>query len=198
MPALMVSCNKCGCALPAGFANQTELAPCPACGVLLQVAVFPAWLRPAQTGRDGEAILTEGETACFYHSQKRAVVPCDACGRFLCALCDCELQEQHLCPACLESGPKKGRIKNLENHRTLHDGFALTLAIVPMVLCFYITLITAPITLYLAIRNWNAPTSILPRTKIRFVIAILLAAAQLVGWACFIYLLATKLQTGNP
>ena len=34
-----------------------------------------------------DALLSEGESSCFYHPNKRAVVPCDQCGRFLCTLC---------------------------------------------------------------------------------------------------------------
>ncbi len=133
-------------------------------------------------------MLLEGESTCFYHTEKRALLPCQGCGRFLCALCDCELNGEHFCPPCLESGVTKGRIKSLENRRIKHDSIALTLAIAPM-LVFYITIVTAPVTLYLSIRHWNSPISIVPRTKIRFILAIALSTLQIVGWVVLVFFL---------
>ena len=84
----------------------------------------------------------------------------------------------------------KGKIKSLENHRTLYDSIALSLAIYPL-LIFYFTIITAPMTLYVAIRYWNAPRSIVHRTKIRYIFAIIIATLQIVGWGVGIYFLVT-------
>jgi hypothetical protein len=173
--------------------NQPDLTPCPACRVPLQIEIFPALFRPAARGRGGEALMVEGESSCFYHPQKKAAVPCDGCGRFLCALCDCELHGEHFCPACLETGRQKGRIKHLENQRTLYDAIALSLATLPL-LIFYFTIVTAPIALYLAIRYWNAPMSIVHRTKARLVLAILLATAQIAGWGIGAYFFFTRVK----
>jgi len=174
--------------------NQPDLAPCPACGVPVQVEIFPALFRPTARGRGGEALMAERESSCFYHPQKKAVVPCQGCGRFLCALCDCELHGEHFCPACLEVGRQKGRITRLENKRMLYDGVALSLAILPL-LIFYFTIITAPMALYIAIRYWNAPRSIVHRTRIRLVLAILLATLQIVGWGIGIYFLTAAFKS---
>jgi hypothetical protein len=174
-----------------GVFNQPEFGPCPACGVLLQVEVFPALFRKISTGRSGEAIMVEGESSCFYHPQKKAVLPCDGCGRFLCALCDCLFDGRHFCPACLETGKSKGKIQNLENQRTLYDGIALALAIFPMII-FYFTIITAPMALFVAIRYWKAPQSILRRTKIRFIAAIVVSLLQIAGWITLFIFLATR------
>ena len=80
------------------------------------------------TGSIGEAIVVEGEAACFYHPGKRATVPCGVCGRFLCALCDLELNGRHVCPACLETSRRKGDLRNLDTRRMLYDSAALSLA----------------------------------------------------------------------
>lgn len=190
MNTSLVQCPKCNAWLLEGVFNQPALSPCPACSVPLQIEIFPALFRPITPGQSGETILVEGESSCFYHPEKKAVRPCDGCGRFLCALCDCELHGQHFCPACLETGKTRGKIKTLEHQRTLYDNIALSLAIYPL-LIFYFTLITAPVTLFVAIRYWNAPRSLVPRTKIRYVIAIILALAQISGWTMlFAYLAA--------
>jgi hypothetical protein len=190
MNTSLVQCPKCQAWLLDGVFNQTELSPCPACGVPLQVEVFPALFRRINPGQSGETIMVEGESSCFYHPQKKAVRPCQGCGRFLCALCDCELNGQHFCPACLEAGKTKGKIKSLENQRTLYDGIALSLAIYPM-LIFYFTLVTAPIALFVAIRYWNAPRSLVRRTKIRYITAIILASMQIAGWGLLFFTIAS-------
>ena len=124
------------------------------------------------------------EASCFYHPQKKAVVPCDSCGRFLCALCDVELHDEHLCPNCLESGRKKGNLKHLDKERILYDNIALRVAIYPLILFFFwfVTIITAPAAIVLSIWYWKRPSSVLPRTKIRFILAILIAFAQIGAW----------------
>jgi len=190
MNTSLVQCPKCQAWLLDGVFNQTELSPCPACGVPLQVEVFPALFRRINPGQSGETIMVEGESSCFYHPQKKAVRPCQGCGRFVCALCDCELNGQHFCPACLEAGKTKGKIKSLENQRTLYDGIALSLAIYPM-LIFYFTLVTAPIALFVAIRYWNAPRSLVRRTKIRYITAIILASMQIAGWGLLFFTIAS-------
>ncbi|HYG77782.1 MAG TPA: hypothetical protein VEK08_22440, partial [Planctomycetota bacterium] len=143
--------------------------------------VFPALFRKIETGQAGETVLVDTDATCFYHTQKKAVVPCDGCGRFLCALCDMALNDQHLCPRCLESGAKRGKMKNLQNRRIMYDSIALSAAILPL-LVFYLTFITAPLTLYWCARYWKAPGSLVPRTKVRFVIAAIVATLQIGGW----------------
>ncbi|HUA39338.1 MAG TPA: hypothetical protein VMA35_13180 [Candidatus Sulfopaludibacter sp.] len=189
MNSSLVQCPKCQAWLLEGVFNQPELSPCPACGVPLQIEVFPALFRNQSVGRSGEAILIEGESSCFYHPQKKAVIPCQGCGRFLCALCDCELNGQHFCPSCLEAGKNRGKIKNLENQRTLYDNIALSLAVYPL-LIFYFTLVTAPAALFVAIRYWNAPRSMVHRTKTRSVAAIILASLQIAGWGLLFFAIA--------
>jgi hypothetical protein len=186
-----IQCPECRAWLFDGIINQPELAPCPACGAPLQIEVFPALFRKFKAGQSGEAVLVEGESSCFYHPQKKAMLPCDGCGRFLCALCDCELNGQHFCPACLEAGKAKGKIKNVDNERTLYDSVALSLAVYPLLL-FYFSLITAPMALYVAIRYWKAPQSILRRTKIRYIAAITISLLQISGWAIFFIAVSTR------
>src|SRR6266581_110809 len=134
MHSQTISCPKCNTVLPEFFFNHGETAPCPGCKSLLQVEVFPALFKPIAEGKPGETILVEGEASCFYHPQKRAVIHCAACGRFLCGLCDVELNDEHLCPVCLEAGRKKGKLTQLETRRTLYDSSALLLSVFPLIL----------------------------------------------------------------
>ena len=109
MNSFQLLCPKCKTPLREDMLNREQLAPCPACAAPLQVQIFPALFRPLQMGRSGESLVLETESSCFFHPQKKAVVHCEGCGRFLCGLCDCELHGQHFCPQCLETGKKKGK-----------------------------------------------------------------------------------------
>jgi len=188
MNSFQLLCPKCKTPLREDMLNREQLAPCAACAAPLQVQIFPALFRPLQMGRSGESLVLETESSCFFHPQKKAVVHCEGCGRFLCGLCDCELHGQHFCPQCLETGKKKGKIKSIENERTLYDSIALGLAVAPLLL-FYITFLTAPAALYVSIRYWKAPRSIVRRTNIRLILTVILASLQIVGWVVAIIML---------
>lgn len=188
--SLTIECMNCGTPLrPEDFQSSTLLL-CPRCPAIQMAEIFPAFYRKPAPAQAGAPIMVEGESSCFYHPQKKAAVTCDGCGRFLCALCEVEYSGQHLCPACIEAGQTKKKIATLETKRVLYDDIALSLAILP-VITVYLTLFTAPAALYYSIRYWNSPRSILPRTRVRFMLAIVLALLQIGGWialGCAIYL----------
>ena len=133
MNSPLVQCPKCRGFLLEGVFNRQDLVPCPLCETLLEVEVFPAFFRRINPGKNAEALIVEGESSCFYHPEKKAVVPCGGCGRFLCALCDCELNGQHLCPSCLEAGRTKGKIKEAprKSARVRYDRIALATVVFP-------------------------------------------------------------------
>ena len=187
----MIRCTKCMAPLRQLLFNTTGLVPCPSCNEPIHVDAFPAMLRRLPEGTSGETLLTEDEAGCFYHPNKKAVISCSSCGRFLCALCDVEFNGRHLCTSCLEAGKKKRKIKNLENHRTLYDSIALGLAIIPMLLFVWPSLLTAPAVVFIVFRYWKAPTSIIPRTKIRLIAALFIALIQIMGWSVVLYKLIT-------
>jgi LSD1 subclass zinc finger protein len=186
MNGATVTCGACRQPLPAELWNSAVAVACPACQATLRALVFPALLRPAPRGEAGARVLTDGEASCFYHPQKKAALVCDRCGRFLCNLCDVDLAGEHVCPGCLQSGVGKGRLERLEARRVLYDDIALGLAVWPVVFCGYLWPVTAPLALYYAIRYWNAPGSLVPRSKARFIWAIVLAGLELVIVAALI------------
>ncbi len=181
MSGSVVACTKCNTPLANELLNAAGFLPCPACQASLQVWAFPALLRPAQVGATGERILVEGEASCFYHPQKRATIPCEACGRFLCSVCDVDLNGQHLCPSCIQSGRDKGKLTQLDTKRTIYDSIALSTAVVPL-LMWPLTLISAPVAIYYAILSWKRPGSLLPRFRWRAYLALFFAGAEIVGW----------------
>jgi hypothetical protein len=175
-----ISCTHCHKLIPPRYYNTSDLIPCPSCQAPVKIDVFPALYQDLRPGEEGETLI-EDQASCFYHPQKKAVVPCDHCGRFLCALCNVKFGGRHLCPACLETGKKKGRIVNLDRHRLLYDGTALRLALFPII-TVWLTIVTAPIAIYLSIRHWNSPRSVVRRTRVRFILAIVISGLQILAW----------------
>lgn len=180
------SCSKCSTLLPPDFINSGEFVECPICSSPVRVELFPAYFRELAKGSAGEALVIDTEASCFYHPQKKASVVCASCGRFLCALCDLELEGAHYCSSCLETAKEKGKIATIENRRHLYDDIALLLSL-GGILIFYFSPVTAPISIYLAVKHWKKPTSIVRRqSKWRFITAIVLSSLQLLGWLALI------------
>jgi hypothetical protein len=181
-----MTCPHCHSALPGTLCNTGAPVHCPACDSRIQVEIFPALFNSTGTGPAAEAILEEGISSCFFHEQKKAVVSCGGCGRFLCSLCDLELNGEHLCPRCLHSGAEKGRRPELETRRAIYDSAALSTALLPLMM-WPVTLVTAPVAIYLAILSFLRPSSLIPRTRIRAYLALAFALLELGGWAALFF-----------
>jgi hypothetical protein len=149
------------------------------------VELFPAILKPIGQGRLGENLASDSESSCYYHPNKRAATFCSACGRFLCSLCEIQLGGKCLCPTCLENGRQSESLQELVTQRTLHDSVALSFAALPL-LVWPITMITAPVALYLSITGWKKPRSLVRRNRIRLLFAMLIALAQIATWVAVV------------
>ena len=182
-PSASLSCPKCRASLPENLAPPGSPRACGSCGQPVEGLVFPAYYRPLASGKAAETLVALEDAGCFYHPQSRAQVPCDACGRFLCALCDIELGGQHLCPACVNSGSKKKRLHQLDGNRVLYGGIALMVGFLPLIVFWPLTIVTGPLTIFIAIYGWRKPLSLTGPNRLSYVLAIILGLLQIVGWA---------------
>lgn len=185
----MLSCTKCWALLDTSTVSSAAVLRCPACASAIEVIAFPALFRGGQVSRSVELSASEDLASCFYHTTKRASVACTRCGKFLCALCSLEVSSEVWCPACLSHGAAEKRVAALETRRTLWDTVALGCAVLPTIffVFFYFWIFTAPATIFLSIRYWSRPSSIIPRTKVRFIVAMLIALLQLTALAFLVY-----------
>lgn len=147
----------------------------------MRADLFNAFYRPADSGATLDHIQEQGQAECYNHPGRPAKVPCGQCGRLLCELCAVELDGRNLCFDCVKTGRDDRQVARLDTRCTHYDSMALTLALVPMLFVFP-TIVTAPATLYVALRYWKRPSTVLPRSRWRFIVAILLAVAQMAGW----------------
>jgi hypothetical protein len=200
-------CPRCGRDLPAG-AFEPGGASCSSCQTYVEAAVFPALFRKAASSLY-EPVVSD-EAACFFHADRIAVSSCARCGRFLCALCRISWADgEEVCTACLEiatqsktpglSPPQPdAQPSALASSRFHYDSLALAIATVP-VLTWVFSLLTAPLALGFALFTWRRQSSIVPRTKLRFIAAILCSLLTIAGWVVFwIYIARRAAHPASP
>ncbi|MBF0226348.1 MAG: hypothetical protein HQK76_12915 [Desulfobacterales bacterium] len=177
-----MKCTKCKSNLSNDFFNTHQFSICPICNSALMVYTFPAFYDNNLQSNSEHVIIDSHRASCYFHPKKEAEITCSSCGRFLCKLCRIDLNGNNLCIACLESIKNKKKMDVLENHRTIYSKVALGLAVLPMLFVFP-TLITAPMSIFVSIRYWKHPSSLVRKSKLGFVLAILISSLQLLGWA---------------
>lgn len=181
----------CRTELPWSSFNAPNPSPCPVCGIETAVTVFPSYYNPPPRQAVSDSVLIDGEAACFHHPNRKAVVACESCGRFLCALCHVNFGGQNFCAACIETGRKKDRITSGTNRRVRYDDQAIALSVYPLVL-FPVTIITAPAALAIAIRRWKSPMSIFGRSRSKLVLASILSTIEIAAWVTGAFYLYNK------
>lgn len=203
-PDSAFNCANCHAALPESLVNRGETA-CPHCGTVVMVHVFPAMSQPVKPSRVGEPMMVENESSCYSHASKRAEQVCDSCGRFVCALCDLKMGDRHICPACLEKNIEEQSMGTFVSRRVHHDSIALwlTLAPLPLLTCFwFLAIILAPLmyflggyAIFLGIRHWRTPQSVVKRRRWRFLLAAVLAVLQITVWTVMLVYMINMMIT---
>lgn len=182
-------CPKCRVSLATDNLRRDRFVACFGCGSSLRSVAFPA-LHRQPPATEAEAVVISGDASCFFHATKRAKSTCDQCGRFLCALCEVEVRDQKLCPACVTLGRNSGELTQLETSRARWDSRCLNLAVFPL-LFWPVTVVTAPAVLILIFKFWKSPGSLINPSKWRYVVAGLFAALEVVGCAAFVIAMIT-------
>lgn len=157
------------CATPLAL----DSAICPGCRAPVTALVFPALNIRPQTAT--ALPLSDGEASCFYHERKKALVACDQCGRFLCGLCQVDWVGENWCPNCIEAR------QSLVTRAVMYDSMALQLAVFPLLLWPF-TIVTGPVALYIAVRHWRSPGSLVRRTRLRVYLAAGIASLEIAAW----------------
>jgi len=177
----LLDCARCRLTVDAGTLGRAKPVKCPHCDKRVRVEVFPALVRNPAAAAVEDAPVIADESTCFYHSGKKAAVVCDACGRFLCQLCDIEHGSEHLCPSCFERASDAATSPAAATRFVYYDSIALLWAVVGVPFWF-LSFVTAPVALYYVVRHWRTPLSVVPRARWRFVVAGLVALAELGVW----------------
>lgn len=159
-------CPRCSTALPMESAADGTLNQCPQCRVPLRIARLPAAAESPSPASIGTPAFP-GQAVCFFHAGRRAVVPCDRCGRFLCALCDLPIAGAHLCPSCLESGMRDGDSGPFEPRRVRPDLIAGYLLLLGLLSCGLLFPLTGLAATAVAWSHRHSPPSMVDRSQFR-------------------------------
>jgi hypothetical protein len=190
-----VPCARCSVPLSKWEYLENGIAECPACGSGNTVRAFPAMFATAAPALPEAAL--EGEAACFDHPGKRATASCSQCGRYVCGLCSVEFGTEVWCPSCVTARAGKAQAANLETSRVLWDSVTLTLPLGTLAV-WPLTFVAAPAALAIGLAKWKQPLSLVRSSRWRTVLGILLAIAEIVGWAwVIVYLLTRPAVRGN-
>lgn len=183
MAGAILECPSCHAPLPDGLDVAPTIERCGACNTRLRVATFPAFFQPPPEAQPGQSAIEDGEATCFHHDQKRAVATCDACGKFLCQLCDVELPTGHFCTQCFEQGARKGKIAEVERSRPRYDTVVLMLALLGL---FLWTIPLVPLGAFIfGIVKRKAPPSLVHRSRVRLYLGLTLAVIEFIGGCAF-------------
>lgn len=82
------------------------------------------------------------EARCATHANNRAVMTCERCGDFMCALCDTPLQGRRYCPRCYDLFLERGVVAVATGQTGNNPSNALVLSILSLVgfFCFPVNL----------------------------------------------------------
>lgn len=175
-PAL--PCPKCQRSLEPLSWHSDAAGNCRRCGVDFEFTGFPA-LTATRVHVGPKAVLAAEHATCFFHVENQAETVCASCGRFLCTVCAIEFDGRKLCPTCVASASSTAVVA--ASRRTLYDGIALSLALVP-ILIWPITVVTSPLALGFVIFAWRKPRSLVASGRGKLVWAAILSGLQIIGW----------------
>lgn len=183
-----IHCPKCHAPLPAPVpgADLNDVI-CGRCRGRLQTITFPRvrGIDPDRAIEKG-AISTESDAVCRYFPELKAEKICDTCGCFLSSKAAVEHGSAVYCMPCLHAQRNKADSSNkaedeekFVRQKMIPDQLALSLALWGIPLSIF----CAPIALYYLIR-YRGPKhrGLVPRSGLRWWIALALALAQVAYW----------------
>lgn len=153
---------------------------CQTCRRVNEVTLFPAMLElvkgPPPLDLDPPG---EGDAVCFYNPARRATKTCSHCGVLISNAWAAQWGNETVCLKCLEHLHDK-RDERFQSSRTLWDNIALLAACLPFTFIFwFFAVVSAPASVFLALWHWNSPRSMVPRSRFRLILALLLGLAQI-------------------
>jgi hypothetical protein len=157
-----------------------EISRCPSCDRRLDVVPFPALYREEQVSNRVSA--SEDDARCAFHNENQAEVVCSRCGRLICSICTVPLGKQIVCPQCLSRSIDTGS-DGVKKSFVIWDSLALMLVAHPILIPFWFTtFFTAIASFVISIICFNKNSSPVPRSKWRFVLAIILSIVWIGCW----------------
>lgn len=179
--ALTFACPNCAFVLTEELVRERRIL-CRVCGSRIEPEIFSALFRRDEN--HAHEIAMGEEATCYFHADRVAAFMCTRCGRFLCPLCRIAWAGEDVCASCLEAAARGKEGAQLASDRFHYDSLALTLSTAGL-LTGFLSILTAPFALGFSLFTFRRECSIAPRSKIRFILAIVFSLATIAGWTIF-------------
>lgn len=185
------TCLKCGCLIPWTDVRHEAITSCPRCRQHQELFVFAAAYRSLYPDRPrGREALPE-EATCYFYPDRRADYVCALSGRFICEEAATDWEGQKVSVDSLLRLRREESTDGLKTRSVLYDDIAMATAIFPL-LFWPLTLFSIPAVFYITFRHWKrGPTSIVRRSRWRYLLANLLVLPQLALWVFVIHAIVT-------
>lgn len=151
---------------------------CPVCRCSIDIKVFPRLFREPVRHIEMKT-PGEEEATCTFFPELKADKVCDECGCLMSEKASAKWGDDDLCLPCLHRLREEVKAPSFLANAPLNDNRALALVtlLAPM------SLITAPIALWLLLRNRKKATGLFPRSRWRWWTALILSIGLIIGWA---------------
>ena len=148
-----------------------------------RVLYFPAITEKVESIELSSQVKLSEESACYFHEDKKAQCACSQCGRYLCALCDIEFNNEHICSSCIHSNKSKDKAGQYETKRVLHGSIALFVVFAPFatLVLYVFAFLLAPFNIIYLIVTWKKPGPMYSNFKWRNWLAMIGSVAIVVG-----------------
>lgn len=150
---------------------------CPVCHSAVDIKVFPRLFREPVRKIEMKT-PGEDEAACTFFPELKADKVCDECGCLMSEKASAKWGDEDICLPCLHRLREEVKSPAFLAKSALNDNRALALVtlLAPM------SLITAPVALWLLLRNRKGTAGIFPRNRWRWWTALILSVALIIGW----------------
>ncbi len=179
-PQVAASCPNCRTAIPVDPTRRDQEVRCPFCRKTITFQIFPRLTRTPPPEPISE-VAAPGEATCRFYPELKAEVVCDACGCFLSRRASIRWADRPLCMPCLHALREEKADTEFRADLKIWDNRALALlALAPF------TLFTAPVAIFLLVRFRREPRGWVPRSSLRWWLAMILALLTLGAWIALI------------
>lgn len=154
---------------------------CPVCRAEINLSVFPRLYREP-VDKSVPKLADGSQAKCNFYPELAAEKVCDECGCFLSEKASVRWGNLDLCLPCLHRLREEKKSSTFVARSTLHDNRAL--ALVTLLAPF--TLFTAPVAVFLLLKNRKNLSSFAPRGRTRWWVAMTLSILWIIVWTVLI------------
>ncbi|MDF1825452.1 MAG: hypothetical protein P1U68_12470 [Verrucomicrobiales bacterium] len=182
----LLQCPTCRNVLSVNREVTSLNEECPVCHRGVDIKVFPRLFREPVRKIETKA-PGDDEAACTFFPELKADKVCDECGCLMSEKASARWGDEDICLPCLHRLREEVKSPPFLAKSALNDNRALALVtlLAPM------SLITAPVALWLLLRNRKGAAGIFPRSRWRWWLALILSIGLIIGWTVLLVVWAS-------